>query len=208
MLAPGASIQAHSQPSEKGWRANPSRSLPAVPREAHRLWIDCPGPTPSGPGRCDLVGGEADPKPVQTAPEPKSGWGLLKRVTGEVRNVGYCKGMPREKRESAIRSPRDKPRGMGRLLPGPDCCLGLSGLQASTLLRRVAGRAGSTTAQGHVLRPAGLTPGLANRLRGSDPQGPPRCLLSGSGLDWRGLWAPQGSGPRNRVLSLITAPPQ
>lgn len=200
----------HSSPLpalEKGWRANPARSLPAVPREAHRLWIDCPGPTPSGPGRCDLVGGEADPKPVQTAPGPKSGWGLLERGTGEVCDVGNCKGTPREKRELAIRSPRDKPRGMGRCLPGPDCCLGFSGLQASTLLRRVAGWAGSRTAQGHATRPAGLAPGLANQLQGSDPQSPPRCLLSGSGLGWRGLWAPQGSGPRNAALSLITAAP-
>lgn len=155
---------------------------------------------------CDLVGGEADPKPVQTAPEPKSGWGPRERGTGEVRNVGNCKGTPREKRELAIRSPWDKPRGMGRLLPGPDCCLGLSGLQASTLLHRAAGRAGSPIAQGHAPRPAGVIPGLANQLRGSDLQSPPPCLLSTSGLDWRGLWALQGSGPRNTVLSLITAP--
>ena len=153
-----------------------------------------------------MVGGEADPKPVQTAPEPKSGWGPRERGTGEVRSVGHCKGTPREKREPAIMRPRDKPRGRGRLLPGPDCCLGLRGLQASTPLRRAAGRASSPIAQGHVPRPAGVTPGLANQLPGSD-QSPPPCLLSTSGLDWRGLWAPQGSGPRNTVLSLISARP-
>ena len=155
-----------------------------------------------------MVGGEADPKPVQTAPEPKSGWGPLERGTGEVSNVGNCKGTPGEKRESAIRSPgtsraewaassqvRIVAWGSADCRPLPSCV----GWQA--------GPVGSTTAQGQAPRPAGLTPGLANQLRGSDPRGPPRCLLSGSGLDWRGLWAPQGSGPRNTVLSLITAPP-
>lgn len=91
-----------------------------------------------------MVGGEADPKPVQTAPEPKSGWGPRERGTGEVRNVGNCKGTPREKRESAIRSPRDKPRewaassqvqlvvwGSGDCRPLPLCV----GLQAGPVLQ-------------------------------------------------------------------------
>lgn len=155
----------------------------------------------------NLRGGEADPNQRKQLQSPSQAGVRLSGLQGKSERLATAIGIsPIKGATGTSRAWQSASRGVwgggGPPPAGPDCWLGLSELHISTLLCLAAGQFSGCSgprAQACLSNPGAYV----NQLRSSEPRRPLHCLLSGSELDWRGLWASQELGQKTAVLSLI-----